>query len=247
MQRALAVLRAVESADDSVSVTELAQRTGLTVSTTHRLARALTEGSLLSQDPRSERYRLGPGLVALGRNAAERLGYNRALPALQELSQATGESVNLGVRAGNEVHVILDAASHQPLRFDQASGTRVPIHTSAMGKCLLAFTGDISETIEQLGELVAVTDRTITDPQRLYDELHLVRQRGWALNDEERNAGVRAVGAPVLGQGGHVLAAVALQGPTVRVTDDRLPELVRALQQVTAQIAPMLIGYSDLD
>src|SRR5918996_1108919 len=96
-------------------------------------------GGLLMQDPRSERYQLGPVLVVLGRRAEEQLGYARALPALESLADATGESVNLGIRSGADVLVVLAVPSRQPLRFDQLAGSRVPIHTSAMGKCLLAF------------------------------------------------------------------------------------------------------------
>ncbi|GAB1513205.1 IclR family transcriptional regulator [Actinophytocola sp. KF-1] len=240
VERALSVLRCVEADDDGVGVTELAQRTGLTVSTAHRLARTLAEAGLLVQDTRTERYQLGPALVVLGRKAERRLGYQQALPVLEELAAATGESINLGIRAGNEVRVVLDVVSSQPLRFAQAPGSRVPMHVSAMGKCLLANSGDIDDQIDRLGDLVRATHRTITDRDQLRAELELVRERGWALNDEERNPGVRAIAAPVLAPGGDALAAVAVQGPTVRITDDRLPELAALLDKATHRIAPLL-------
>lgn len=242
VERALAVLRGFEASDEALGITEVAKHSGLTVSTAHRLAKALAEGGLLMQDPRSERYQLGPALVALGRKAEERLGYSHALPALQELSTLTGESINLGIRAGNEVHVVLDVASSQPLRFDQAPGTRVPLHISAMGKCLLAHSGDIDAEISSLGELARATDRTITDRDELRTELEQVRESGWALNDEERNPGVRAIAAPVLRPGGGVLGAIAVQGPTVRITDQRLPELATQIEQTARRIAPLLAG-----
>jgi DNA-binding IclR family transcriptional regulator len=240
VERALAVLRGVEADDDGIGVTELAQRTGLTVSTTHRLARTLTEAGLLLQHPRTERYQLGPALVVLGDKAARRLGYRHALPLLEELAGATGESINLGIRTGNEVHVVLDVPSRQPLRFNQESGSRVPMHVSAMGKCLLAAGDDIDEQIARLGDLVRATHRTITDRDQLRAELDLVRERGWALNDEERNPGVRAIAAPVPGPDGGVLGAIAIQGPAIRITDDRLPELAALLDKTTHRVAPLL-------
>jgi DNA-binding IclR family transcriptional regulator len=240
VERALAVLRSVEADDGGVGVTDLAQRTGLTVSTAHRLARTLAEAGLLVQDTRTERYQLGPALVVLGRKAERRLGYRQALPLLEELGAATGESINLGIRAGNEVRVVLDVVSPHPLRFAQEPGSRVPMHTSAMRKCLLANNGDIDEQIDRLGVLDQATHRTITDRHQLRADLELVRERGWALNDEERNPGVRAIAAPVLGPGGNALAAVAVQGPTVRITDDRLPELAELLHTTTRRIAPLL-------
>ena len=242
VERALGVLRCVEADDDGVGITELSQRTGLTVSTTHRLTRTLTEAGLLLQDPRTERYQLGPALVVLGRKAEQRLGYRQALPLLEELAELTGESINLGVRAGNEVRVVLDVVSPQPLRFSQAPGSRVPMHVSAMGKCLLAHSGDIDDEIDRLGDLVRATHRTITDRDELRRELERVRERGWALNDEERNPGVRAIAAPVLQPGGSMVGAVAIQGPTVRITDDRLPELAALLSKTTHRIAPLLVA-----
>jgi DNA-binding IclR family transcriptional regulator len=240
VERALAVLRRVEADEDGVGITELAQRAGLTVSTTHRLARTLAEAGLLHQDPRTERYQLGPALVVLGEKAARRLGYQQALPVLEELAGETGESVNLGIRAGNEVQVVLDVVSRHPLRFDQQSGSRVPLHISAMGKCLLAFGGDVDEQLDGLGDLAQATDRTITDRAQLRAELELVRERGWALNDEERNPGVRAIAAPVVRPGGGVLAAIAVQGPVIRLTDDRLAELATVLEKTTQRVAPLL-------
>jgi DNA-binding IclR family transcriptional regulator len=241
IERALAVLRCVEAAEDGLGSTELAQQADLSVSTAHRLARALAEDGLLLQDPRTERYRLGPALVVLGRKAEERLGYQQAMPLLRELGAATGESINLGIRAGNDVLVVLDVVSNQPLRFDQAPGSRVPMHVSAMGKCLLAHgNSEIDDQIAGLGELVRATHRTITDRGRLREELELVRNRGWALNDEERNPGVRAIAAPVLGPDGTALGAIAVQGPTVRLPDERLPELAALLDKATRRVAPLL-------
>lgn len=240
VERALTVLRCVEADSHGAGVTELAQRAGLTVSTAHRLARTLAEAGLLIQDPRTERYQLGPALVVLGRKAERRLGYRQALPLLEELATATGESINLGIRAGNEVRVVLDVESRQPLRFNQASGSRVPMHVSAMGKCLLAASTDIDAQIAGLGDLVRATHRTITDRDQLRAELELVRERGWALNDEERNPGVRAIAAPVPQPGGGVAGAIAIQGPTVRITDDRLPELAALLDTTAGRVAPLL-------
>lgn len=237
------MLRCIEAAEAGLGVTELARRTGLTMSTSHRLARALAEDGLLAQDPDSERYVLGPALIALGRKAEQRLGYRQALPLLTELATATGESVNLGIRAGNAVHVVLAVASRHPLRFDQESGSRIPLHASAMGKCLLAGVGDLDDQLGRLGRLAQATQRTITDVGRLRAELEAVRERGWALNDEERNPGVRAIAAPVRRGGGEVVAAVAIQGPTVRLTDERLPELAGRLAETVGQIAPLLPAH----
>lgn len=240
VERALRVLRVFETAPGELGVTEIAGQVGLSVSTTHRLVRALVAGGLLRQDPRTERYQLGPSLVVLGRRAEETLGYSRAQPVLEELARSTGESVNLGIRSGSDVLVVLDVASEQPLRFSQAPGTRIPLHTSAMGKCLLAFTDDPARAVESLPTLDPVTERTITSPTALLDELDRTRKRGWALNDEERNPGVRAVAAPVIGGEGQAIAAIAVQGPAVRLSKRQLPDVAKELEAATGRVAPLL-------
>ena len=242
VERALAVLRCFETGEGEIRLSDLAQRTGLTASTTHRLVRALCVGGVLMQNPVSERYALGPALVVLGRRAEEGLGYDRALPALRALAESTGESVNLGIRSGSEVLVVLDVPSSAPLRFAQPAGARVPIHTSAMGKCLLAFSDHPEGEVAALPELAALTDRTITARDRLMDELRDVRARGWALNDEERIPGVRAVAAPVLRRDGSVVAAVAVQGPAVRVDEERLAVIREPLRSTVADLAAVLVA-----
>ncbi len=243
VERALAVLRAIDQAEDGLGVSEIAQRRGLTVSTAHRLTRVLCDAGLVSQDPRTDRYQLGPALVVLGRRAEDRLGYRLALPELEKLADATGESVNLGIRAGSDVLVVLDVTSRQPLRFDQAAGSLVPLYTSAMGKCLLAFGTNLGAAVESLPELRPVTPSTITDRDTLRRELEQVRNRGWAVNDEERTPGVRAVAAPVVVEQ-LAVAAIAVQGPTIRVPDSRLDDLGGAIAATAARVAPLLAGHS---
>jgi IclR family acetate operon transcriptional repressor len=236
----MAILRSFEYATGDLGVTELAKRSGLTVSTAHRLTRALCTAGLLRQEPRSERYQLGPALVVLGRRAEEQLGYARALPVLEDLAARSGEAVNLGIRADDEVLVVLDVPSAQPLRFDQAAGTRVPIHTSAMGKCLLAFAPDPATAVSGLPRLKRATSRTITSHTALRAELERTREAGWAVNDEERHPGVRAVSAPVLGPGGVAVAAVAVQGPVVRVDTSDVERLAGLVQAAAHSVAPLL-------
>jgi Bacterial transcriptional regulator len=158
---------------------------------------------------------------------------------------APGGNGRTDVRSGAQsVERALAVPSPQPLRFDQLPGSRVPIHTSAMGKCLLAFAppvpGTDVEILSGLPRLARFTDRTITRRDRLAAELRETRERGWALNDEERNPGVRAVATPVLDAAGAASAAVAIQGPAMRLPDDRLPSVARQIAEVGEALGPLL-------
>jgi IclR family acetate operon transcriptional repressor len=234
VERALAVLQRIGEADEDIGVSELASRTGLSVSTTHRLVQALRTAGLVAQDERSERYHLGPGAVALGRRAEARLGFDRLLPHLRALGARTGESISLGTRIGTEMLVVLHVDSSHPLRFDQTPGLRVPIHASAIGKVLLAFAADPADEIRVLGPLTAVTNATLTDPAALLEDVMTARRRGWALNDGERDVGVRTIAAPLRGADGTAWAGVAIQGPAARLPDDRLEEFAGVLMETTA-------------
>ena len=239
IERAVAVLASFDDTP-ALGVSDVAARVGLSVSTTHRIVRALRTAGLLDQDPVTDRYSLGPRLAQLGQLVWERMGLGLALPILQRLAVETGESVNLGVRRGPDVLVLLWAESPQPLRFDQPPGSHVPIHTSAMGKALLAFSADPVAIVRDLPKLVSVTPRTISRRPELVDELARIRTQGWSLNDEERNLGVRAVGAPVLGSDGVARAAISLQGPTVRLTMERVQDLGPALVETARELARVL-------
>lgn len=238
VERALRVLGLLATAPQDVGVTAVAAATDLTVSTTHRLLRALAAAGLVAQERDTERYHLGAGLVALGRRAEARLGLDRWHAALQRLAAETGESATLGTRVGNEVLVADHVPSAQALRFDAGIWARIPIHASAMGKMLLAMTDDPAAEVAGLGALERFTNRTITDPALLVAELVTIRRRGWSVNDGERDPGVRAVAVAVPDAAGGVPAAIAVQGPEVRLTDERVASVVALLESTVRGSAP---------
>ena len=131
---------------------------------------------------------------------------------------------------------MLHVASSQPLRFDQPVGSRVPVHASAMGKALLAAAPDPAAAVAALGELAPITGATLTTPASLLRDVEAARDRGWAINDGERDPGVRTIGAALhLATG--AAAAVAVQGPAVRMGDDRLDALARELVATAAALS----------
>jgi IclR family acetate operon transcriptional repressor len=243
VERAVALLRCFDGNAATISLTELAQRTGLRVSTAHRIVRALVRGDLLDQDPMTERYRLGRAFAILGQAAMAGFGFHAARPELVRLAEATGEAASLGLRDGVDVVVALTAPSSQPLRFDQPAGTRLDLHASAMGKVLLAFADpDLKATVATLGPLVRYTDATITRRATLLRELRAIRDRGFAPNLEERYVGVSGLAAPVLDADGQARAAVGIRGPAARLDAPRMEVLapqVIATARLVATLLPL--------
>ncbi len=223
--RALSVLRALRESATDVGVTEVSHSVQLPSSTVHRILRTLVAAGYVVQNSETERYCLGREAYLLGRAAGHTLGFDAAMPLLERLAEATGESINLVVRDGDQGLVVLRVESPQPLRFTQPTGARIPLHCTSTGKVLLAFAGDLNSEIDRLGKLEQLTPFTITSHRDLLRELTAVRARQFSVNTGERIPGVCGVAAPVLGDDGVAIAALAVQGPQFRMPDERIAEL----------------------
>ena len=216
VHRTLALLQCFSDSPQDPTASDLARRTGLALSTAHRLLKVLTNAAFLEQDPASARYRLGPSLAELGRLAYHRRGLHRAEPELAELSAHTGATADLATRIGPHAVILVGGS----LDRDGARGLRRPLHSTALGKVLLAWGEDDADlttlSLEQL------TGRTITDPEVLRDELARVRTAGFALNEGESTAGVRTVAVPVLDQENRARFALALRSSPEAMASARL-------------------------
>jgi IclR family acetate operon transcriptional repressor len=242
VERAMAILRCFEDGEDDLGISEIANRTGLRVSTAHRIVRALCGGGLMDQDRRTDRYRLGRTLVLLGQRAASQLGLEAARPAIERLAEATGESASLGARQGDELVVVVVASSAQRLRFDHEQGGRIGLHASGMGQAVLAHsTRDVSRAVPDTMELTRYTAHTVTDRGALVAELTAVRERGYAVNDQGRWEGVVGVAAPLLGRDGLARAAVGVQGPSSRLTPDVVPGVAAEVLKAAEELATLPI------
>ncbi len=241
IERALAVLDLFRDARSDLGIMHIASSLKLSPSTAHRIVAALVRGGYLVQNKKSEQYYAGRNAMLLGLAAERNLGLHAALPLLERLGATTQESVNLGVREGMSGLVLLRVLSPQPLRFDQQPGTKTPLHASAMGKCLLSFSGDIEEYLESFdGRPTKFTPSTITAPRALRKELEAICDRGYSIDNEESIPGLRCVGAPVKDAHGRVRAALAIQAPTVRMPDKRVADLAADIMNTAKELADLL-------
>lgn len=217
------------------STSDLARQLGLPKGTMHRFLTSLEQRGYVEQHPRTRTYRLGLRLLDLSRVVMKQLDVReRCLPALRALSSATNENVNLAIRDGHEIVYLEKIESSQFLNLTLRVGSRLPLHCSSMGKVLLAFLPEPeqSQLVDEL-ELRRFTTNTITDRAALLRELALVRERGYAICDEELTLGLVTVGAPVYNHEDRVVAAINVSGPGARMTPQKvlgliIPELLRA-------------------
>ncbi|MFJ4186962.1 IclR family transcriptional regulator [Kitasatospora sp. NPDC089509] len=218
VQRALGLLHCFHDNGPDLSASDLARRMELPVSTAHRLARTLVSAGFLEQDEQTARYRLGPAVAELGQLSFHQRGLHLAGPELDLLARRTQTTADLAIRSGPHA-VILVGGSVRP---DTGLGLRRPLHSTALGKVLLAWPRSGETAVAALGPLASFTDRTITEPASLEEELAKVRAAGHALNDGESAAGVRTVAVPVLDAAGQARFALAVRSTPAHLTDDRL-------------------------
>lgn len=215
IERAFAVLSAL--ADGPIGVTEVAERVDLPKSTAARMLASLTREGAVEQVPGDTRYRLGGRIVSLAAGVIPARGLVAvAHPILVELASAAGEAAGLSVADGASVHYVDQVDTAHQVQVRDWTGTRVPMHAVSSGQVFLAHMNE--SAIERYLALprVAFTDRTLTDSGALRDRLRRVQLDGYAWVREEFAEGLNSVAAPVAGDGGEIVAAVHLHGPSYR-------------------------------
>lgn len=216
--KALSLLDAFTLHEPSLSLSALMERTGLPRATAFRLLATLEQCGYVVKD--GVDYSLGFKLFVLGNVVAEGLDLRRAAHRhLEALRDTTGETVQLAVLEDWKIVHLDRAMSTQSVAYMVSHvGAILPAYCTALGKALLTYQSeDMVEAWASTQELRRHTPNTITSVDGLLDELRRIRQRGYSIDDEERELGVRCVGAPVFDRAGKAIAAISLGAPTGRL------------------------------
>lgn len=237
--KAVALISCFIDSSEARTLSQLARRTGLNVSTAYRILRTLTATGVLYRHEGEERYVAGPMLLAMAGAIHGTGGFGRVMEALRDLAADTGESASLGVRDGDCLAVIFAVPAPQLPRFEHRPGTRINIHCSAMGKAILAFgpEAEMRRRVAGLGVLQPATPHSLTDPAALLDDLAAVRQAGRAISRNAHTIGVTSLAVAIPGSERAARAAVGLQMPNARWSPDREAGLVAALSAAAARLA----------
>ena len=245
VDRALDLLEALASSEGEVSITSLANRTSLHVSTVHRLLTTLLRRGYVRQNPDTSRYFAGAKLSTLA-EAQSRFNElrHRARPVLRALTEQTRETANLVVLDDITAVYIDTVPSPQVVRLFTAIGNRVPLHATGGGKALLAWLSqDRRDALIDRLELRAHTIRTIDERPALRRALDEIRERGYAIDDEEYDEGVRCVAVPV-GPIGSPIAAISLSAPASRFSRQRAAEFAPVLRRAAAELAEAMRDHA---
>lgn len=238
IERMIKLLDVLSYYHDPVSLKQLALETGLHPSTAHRILASMTASGFVDRaDPGS--YRLGIRLLELGNLVKSRINIrDSALPPMRELHERIGESINLGVRQGDEiVYVERTSSGRSSVRVVHLVGARAPLHVTAAGKLYLA-----EESTEKLREyarrtgLPGYTPTSITAVSQLEREIDRVRRHGIAFDNEEIEQGLRCIAAPVRDDSGELVAGLSVSAPAERYSPDWIPLLRATADRISAAI-----------
>lgn len=232
LDRGMSVLKVV-AAGGGMSLSEIADASGQSASTLYRVLVTLQTHGIVAFDEATQLWYVGLEAFRIGSAFLGRASIaEQSRAAMHDVMAATGETANLAIIDRGDVVFVSQVETHEPIRAFFRPGTKGPVHASGIGKAIVAFLPrPAQDAIIGGRDFAAFTGRTIVEEAALFDELGIIRARGWSIDDEEHTLGMRCIAAPVFNAFGEAIAGISVSGPSVRVTPDRdneLGELVRS-------------------
>lgn len=209
---------------DGTTVSELAAHLEIPKSTAHVYLKTLRECGYVTQEENT--YRLSLRFLKHGGYTRHQLDlYQVAKSKIDELSNETGEVVDLGVEENGKRVLLYKAEGPEGVTQKPITGEYTHMHMTALGKVLLACLSDerVDQIIEAHG-LPPATQHTITDREKLFEELQTIRDQKFSIEDQERREGIRAVGVPISEDNGRPIGAISISGPMSKLSDERISE-----------------------
>lgn len=224
------------------TLTDIARESNLPPSTAHRLLADLVRYGVVEQHDRS--YRLGVRLIEYGEKAKREQPIGQvAREPMRQLAELTQETVHLGILDDADIVYVEKVSGKRGLQMASYVGLRTPAQCTAMGKVLIA--AEPADTWpDRYQDIPPRTANTIQSLEEFLVEIERVKERGYALDQEENEVGIRCVAAPIRGSDGSVLAAVSLSGATIYITDERqqqlVPEVLRCADAISRGLGAAL-------
>jgi DNA-binding IclR family transcriptional regulator len=241
VDRALTILGILARLGEA-GVTEIAAELGVHKSTAFRLVATLESHGMVEQNEERGKYRLGVGVLRLAGATTSRLDVvQEARPICRKLAADSGETVNIAVLSDRSALYLDQVAGQSALQSHNWVGQHIPLHATSNGKVLLSGLSS-DEVDNRLPKLPSYTSDTVTSRARLRRELAEVRDQGYAVAVDELEVGLTAIAAPIRNAHGDVIASLSVSGPTFRLSEPRVKELVPVVQDAADEVSRRL-GY----
>jgi IclR family KDG regulon transcriptional repressor len=245
LEKVLLILEIIGSSDKPVDINYLMNLSGIPLSSLYKLMDNLASIGFITKNPGTKTFLLGFKLLYLGNRARFQLPLVAVVkPYLEDLTQLTGETSNLVVEDHGEAVYIERVDSIHPLRITHMIGRKAPLHATGVGKCFLAWRPpqEVVRIINKTG-MNKLTLYTISNLNDLLNELKKIKEKGFALDEEECEVGIRCIAAPIF-IGDQVIAAISISGPVIRITEEKIDNYSEQLCRVTKEITSILNGDS---
>lgn len=242
--KAIDVLVLLSKSEEGYTVTEISALLNQGVSTTYHILNTLRFRAFIEQDKRTKRYKLGRGLLALcSTDSQQDMIRDLAYEYLTYLTDEFDETSNLLMLVGQEVEYISQVESTQLLKMFTKRGARVPFYCTGGGKAIFAFKSpEAQESLVNGLSFKAYTNKTITSAAQLYEEAEQIRQKGYAMDLEERELGVNCIAAPVFDRKGAPVAAISISSPLYRLDQEKKERMINCVL-VAARNFSAALGY----
>ncbi|WP_028309675.1 IclR family transcriptional regulator [Desulfitibacter alkalitolerans] len=242
VDKAFRIIELMAQESRPMGVTEISKRLKINKSTVHATLNTLLGKGYFEQDAEGGKYRLGIAFAQIANASLNSMDFrNKAKPVIARLSKQINETVHMVILRQGKVVYIEKQESVQSMRIHTEIGKSQPCHCTGVGKVMLAWM-DPEESKQLIREhgLPRLTDKTITDEAALYKHLEEIRQKGYAIDDEENEKGLRCVAAPIMDYSGRVIAAISIAGPTTRISTDSLEKMAELVVEAGLEISSKL-------
>lgn len=238
LHKTLDILENIKSSSSAYTLAELARKVEMPKPTVYRILATLEGRGYLDRSPDGG-YRMSRKLFDLQRSEPlEQMLQRAARPWMERLAGSSRETVNLGILDAGEVVVISTVESQQSVRMSSKIGNRRLLHSTALGKVLLAGLPEKeAHRLLRIKGVRRLTSQTLTSRPALLAEIKKIQKLGWALDNQENEVQGRCIGAPIAGPDGRVVAALSISGPVFRMDVSRARSLAPELKAVCAEIA----------
>lgn len=243
LDRAMAVFEFL-SEEQGKPLSALAAETGQSPATVYRILVTLEGRGLVEFDADEQVWHIGPRAFVIGARFLRRTSLvDRARPFLRRLMEATGETANLGVERGGKVLFLSQVETHENIRAFFPPGTLSSMHASGIGKTLLAQMDD-DRFLRWLQDHPPerFTEHTLTAGQDLQTAMADIRTRGYAIDEQEKNLGMRCIAAPVFDVNREAIAGISISGPISRMAAAAMPDLAQAVISAARELTGALGG-----
>lgn len=244
--RGLVIVEKIAAAKRAISAAELIEELGLPKPSIHRILQQLEEEGLVQRDPITRRFMPGIRTQSLAFNVAS----HKALGAprhtiLQALSDEVGETCNCTMLDGDRIIYFDRVEANWPFRIQLPVGSRLPLHCTASGKLFLAYMNSRQRNrLINAAPLERHTERTVTDPELLQEDLKRIADEGIGIDNEENLAGMVAIAVPVLNSRNEIYFTIAVHAPKIRKSLEDLRQYIPRLKSAAGAMAKC---YSDLE